>query len=188
MSRLPTHRPATCYSLFGATVPLRASKPAAASVSPIPGMPSSACGSLADAEAGDAFADEPRDPKLRIVPTMQHRVRLGVPEGGKDYAFGDAYPHEANFDLLHGVSFTKGCYVGQEVVARMQNKTDRSQARCENFCSPPADFRHQTCFSAKHRSVELERSTATMLSPCCVWTEPSKRNRKTRNLPRAASS
>ena len=28
-----------------------------------------------------------------------------------------------NFDLLHGVSFTKGCFVGQEVVARMQNKT-----------------------------------------------------------------
>jgi tRNA-modifying protein YgfZ len=51
------------------------------------------------------------------------RVRLGVPEGGKDYDFGDAYPHEADFDLLHGVSFTKGCYVGQEVVARMQNKT-----------------------------------------------------------------
>ena len=52
-----------------------------------------------------------------------HRVTLGVPEGGKDYDFGDAYPHEANFDVLHGVSFTKGCYVGQEVVARMQNKT-----------------------------------------------------------------
>ncbi len=51
------------------------------------------------------------------------RVRLGVPEGGKDYDFGDAYPHEADFDLLNGVSFTKGCYVGQEVVARMQNKT-----------------------------------------------------------------
>jgi tRNA-modifying protein YgfZ len=52
-----------------------------------------------------------------------HRIALGVPEGGKDYDFGDAYPHEANFDLLHGASFTKGCYVGQEVVARMQNKT-----------------------------------------------------------------
>ncbi|HEY8194667.1 MAG TPA: folate-binding protein [Hyphomicrobium sp.] len=51
------------------------------------------------------------------------RVRLGVPEGGKDYDFGDAYPHEADFDLFNGVSFTKGCYVGQEVVARMQNKT-----------------------------------------------------------------
>ena len=52
-----------------------------------------------------------------------HRIALGVPEGGKDYDFGDAYPHEANFDLFNGVSFTKGCYVGQEVVARMHNKT-----------------------------------------------------------------
>ncbi|MFA5956277.1 folate-binding protein YgfZ [Hyphomicrobium sp.] len=51
------------------------------------------------------------------------RVQSGIPEGGKDYEFGDAYPHEADFDLLNGVSFTKGCYVGQEVVARMQNKT-----------------------------------------------------------------
>jgi tRNA-modifying protein YgfZ len=52
-----------------------------------------------------------------------HRIALGVPEGGKDYDFGDTYPHEADFDLFNGVSFTKGCYVGQEVVARMQNKT-----------------------------------------------------------------
>ncbi|HVJ77543.1 MAG TPA: folate-binding protein [Hyphomicrobium sp.] len=52
-----------------------------------------------------------------------HRVHLGVPEGGKDYEFGDAYPHEADFDLFNGVSFTKGCYVGQEIVSRMQNKS-----------------------------------------------------------------
>ena len=52
-----------------------------------------------------------------------HRIALGVPEGGKDYDFGDAYPHEADYDLFNGVSFTKGCYVGQEIVARMQNKT-----------------------------------------------------------------
>ena len=52
-----------------------------------------------------------------------HRIALDVPEGGKDYDFGDTYPHEANFDLLNGVSFTKGCYVGQEIVARMQHKT-----------------------------------------------------------------
>jgi tRNA-modifying protein YgfZ len=51
-----------------------------------------------------------------------HRIGLGVPEGGKDYAFGDAFPHEALFDQLNGVSFTKGCYVGQEVVSRMQNR------------------------------------------------------------------
>ncbi len=51
-----------------------------------------------------------------------HRIALGVPEGGKDYAFGETFPHEANFDLLDGVSFTKGCFVGQEVVSRMQNR------------------------------------------------------------------
>ncbi|WP_409560657.1 folate-binding protein [Hyphomicrobium sp. B1] len=51
------------------------------------------------------------------------RIEYGIPEGGKDYEFGDAYPHEADFDLLNGVSFTKGCFIGQEVVARMQNKT-----------------------------------------------------------------
>jgi folate-binding protein YgfZ len=51
-----------------------------------------------------------------------HRIALGVPEGGKDYAFGDIFPHDANFDLLNGVSFTKGCFVGQEVVSRMQHR------------------------------------------------------------------
>ncbi len=50
------------------------------------------------------------------------RVELGVPEGGRDYAFGEAFPHEALFDQLHGVSFTKGCYVGQEIVSRMEHR------------------------------------------------------------------
>jgi len=35
-----------------------------------------------------------------------------------DFAYGDAFPHEANMDLIAGVDFTKGCYVGQEVVSR----------------------------------------------------------------------
>ena len=52
-----------------------------------------------------------------------HRISLGVPQGGRDYALGDTFPHEADFDLLAGVSFTKGCFVGQEVVARMENKS-----------------------------------------------------------------
>jgi tRNA-modifying protein YgfZ len=51
-----------------------------------------------------------------------HRIALGVPEGGKDYAFGDTYPHEALFDELNGVSFKKGCFIGQEVVARMEHR------------------------------------------------------------------
>lgn len=51
------------------------------------------------------------------------RIALGIAEGARDFAYGDTFPHEANLDLVAGVSFTKGCYVGQEVVARMQNKT-----------------------------------------------------------------
>lgn len=52
----------------------------------------------------------------------QHRIALGVPEGGRDYVFGDTFPHEALLDQLNGVSFTKGCYVGQEIVSRMQHR------------------------------------------------------------------
>lgn len=51
-----------------------------------------------------------------------HRIRLGVPEGGTDYAYGDTFPHEACYDLLGGVDFKKGCFVGQEVVSRMQHR------------------------------------------------------------------
>ena len=53
----------------------------------------------------------------------RHRIALGIAEGGRDYPLGDTFPHEANYDRDAGVSFTKGCFVGQEVVARMQNKT-----------------------------------------------------------------
>lgn len=52
-----------------------------------------------------------------------HRIALAVPEGGKDFALGDTFPHEANMDQLNGIDFKKGCYVGQEVVSRMQHKT-----------------------------------------------------------------
>lgn len=51
------------------------------------------------------------------------RVALGVAEAPFDYALGDTFPHEANFDLVDGVSFSKGCYIGQEVVSRMQNRS-----------------------------------------------------------------
>jgi tRNA-modifying protein YgfZ len=50
------------------------------------------------------------------------RVAAGIPEGGLDFAYGDAFPHEANMDLIAGVDFTKGCYVGQEVVSRTKHR------------------------------------------------------------------
>ena len=51
-----------------------------------------------------------------------HRIAIGVPRGGLDFMYGDAFPHETNMDRLSGVDFDKGCYVGQEVVSRMQHR------------------------------------------------------------------
>ena len=51
-----------------------------------------------------------------------HRIRSGIPRGGLDFSYGDAFPHETNMDRLGGVDFDKGCYVGQEVVSRMQHR------------------------------------------------------------------
>jgi tRNA-modifying protein YgfZ len=87
---------------------------------------------------GLLYAD-PRDPRLgwraimaRAVAAAigsEHggeyeglRISVGAPKGGLDFAYGDAFPHDANFDLLHGVDFDKGCYVGQEVVSRMKHR------------------------------------------------------------------
>jgi tRNA-modifying protein YgfZ len=93
---------------------------------------------------GPAFPD-PRDPRLGwriLVPSdLAHkaatvigaelagvmaydaqRIACGVPRGGLDFSYGDAFPHETNMDRLHGVDFDKGCYIGQEVVSRMQHR------------------------------------------------------------------
>jgi folate-binding protein YgfZ len=89
-----------------------------------------------DAVEGFVFVD-PRDARLgfrAILPRAAaaldgrpadyeaHRIALGVPKGGVDFPYGDAFPHDANMDLLQGVDFEKGCYVGQEVVSRMRHR------------------------------------------------------------------
>ncbi len=50
------------------------------------------------------------------------RIAHGVAESGVDYALGDAFPHDVLLDQTNGVGFKKGCYVGQEVVSRMQHR------------------------------------------------------------------
>jgi tRNA-modifying protein YgfZ len=58
-----------------------------------------------------------------------HRIALGVPQGGVDFSYGDAFPHESDMDQLGGVDFRKGCYIGQEVVSRMEHRgTARTRA------------------------------------------------------------
>jgi tRNA-modifying protein YgfZ len=50
------------------------------------------------------------------------RVAHGIAESGADYALGDAFPHDVLLDQMDGIGFKKGCYIGQEVVSRMQHR------------------------------------------------------------------
>jgi len=50
------------------------------------------------------------------------RIGLGLADTDADLGSGEFFPHEANLDQLGGVSFEKGCYVGQEVVSRMEHR------------------------------------------------------------------
>ena len=68
--------------------------------------------------APSALASFAGDPALYDA----HRVGLGIPRGGDDFVYGDTFVHDANLDLLHGVDFDKGCYVGQEVVSRVHHR------------------------------------------------------------------
>jgi folate-binding protein YgfZ len=79
---------------------------------------------------GVAF-DDPRLPALgqRSVAPMAdgsdgylaHRLALGIPEG-PDFGSDKTFALDAGLDELHGVAFDKGCYVGQELTARMKHR------------------------------------------------------------------
>ena len=70
-------------------------------------------------------AEAAADLGAELVPAAAfeaHRIALGVPRGGFDFIYGDTFPHEADMDQLHGIDFHKGCFVGQEVVSRMEHR------------------------------------------------------------------
>ena len=91
----------------------------------------------------------------------EHRIALGVPQGGVDFQYGDAFPHEADMDQLGGIDFTKGCYVGQEVVSRMEHRgsarTRTVPVRYDGAVPPPAG----TAITAGGRHIGGMGSAAT---------------------------
>ncbi|ENN93420.1 YgfZ/GcvT domain-containing protein [Bartonella bovis] len=50
------------------------------------------------------------------------RIRYAIAESGQDYEIGKVFPHDINYDQISGLSFNKGCYIGQEVVSRMYHR------------------------------------------------------------------
>ena len=94
--------------------------------------------SMTEPEAAVRYAD-PRAPAIgwRFIDSGSlpeaigydaARIALGLADTDADLGSGEYFPHEANLDQLGGVSFSKGCYVGQEVVSRMEHRgTARSR-------------------------------------------------------------
>ncbi|HVP83869.1 MAG TPA: hypothetical protein VMS78_04015 [Rhizomicrobium sp.] len=81
----------------------------------------------------DAAGSDPREARLgsrEIVAVdaasgsgdyLSHRLALGVPEGA-DFGQDKMFALDAGLDELRGVAFDKGCYVGQELTARMKHR------------------------------------------------------------------
>jgi tRNA-modifying protein YgfZ len=70
----------------------------------------------------EAVAEEAGAAMVGAEEHMALRIRHAVPEVAFDFQYGEVFPHELNMDQLGGVDFRKGCYVGQEVVSRMQHR------------------------------------------------------------------
>lgn len=84
--------------------------------------------------AADSFARDPRTPLLggrrygdavasaTEAEWQAHRLAAGAPDPFADAGVDRSYPIEANFDLLNGIDFAKGCFVGQETTSRMKRR------------------------------------------------------------------
>jgi folate-binding protein YgfZ len=101
--------------------------------------------------AGDGWIADPRLPALgwrayglATTPDASepryelHRLAVGVP-GPADWGEDATYPLEADFDLLNGIDFRKGCFVGQETTSRMKRRgAIKSRMLPISFDGPPA--------------------------------------------------
>ncbi len=68
------------------------------------------------------------------------RINLGISQLGEDFIPDNLFPHDIGMDLLNGIDFSKGCYVGQEVVSRMRHRGNtRKRPLIVSFNDPEAN-------------------------------------------------
>ncbi|MFT3989438.1 YgfZ/GcvT domain-containing protein [Aestuariivirga sp.] len=72
--------------------------------------------------------------------TNSERILSGLADSDADLGSGQFFPHEANLDQLGAVSFKKGCYVGQEVVARTEHRGLAKSRMLHVTFDPPASL------------------------------------------------
>ena len=105
-------------------------------------------------DLADGFTLDPRAPGLggrryggEVETTatsaayQSHRLAIGVPDPARDAPADKTYPIEADFDLLNGIDFQKGCFVGQETTSRMKRRgAIRTRMLPLAFDGPPPPF------------------------------------------------
>ena len=127
------------------------------------------------APAGSAFGARGRD-----APPITTPIASGspCPQGGRDFAFGDAFPHEASMDQLGGVDFDKGCYVGQEVVSRTQHRgSARNRVAALALQRRRAAPKGPRSWPARRRSAASARSMPRKVAPsrfCALTVLPTR--------------
>lgn len=74
------------------------------------------------AELGGRRWGHQDEPDAAEADWQAHRLALGAPDPAEDALMDKTYPIEANFDLLNGIDFKKGCFIGQETTSRMKRR------------------------------------------------------------------
>ncbi len=85
-----------------------------------------------------------------------------------DFTYLGAFPHEADMDQLAGVDFDKGCYVGQEVVSRVEHRSTARSASCRSTFDGRRADAGRTGRDGRHsRSASWDRARRVADWPCC---------------------
>jgi len=86
---------------------------------------------------GLEFADKNIDTLDSVkIEYEQLRIELGIPKYGRELIPYESFSLEVGFDRFNGVSFSKGCFVGQEVTARMKHKAKLKSGLVRFACAP----------------------------------------------------
>ncbi|ETW84361.1 hypothetical protein HETIRDRAFT_314149 [Heterobasidion irregulare TC 32-1] len=84
-----------------------------------------------------------------------HRIIHGVPEGSSDIPPMHAFPMDSNLDIMSGLDFRKGCYVGQELTVRTYHTGVIRKRIFPVIIHPPPHL--HTCHSQPHHHLLLHR-------------------------------
>jgi hypothetical protein len=87
---------------------------------------------------------------------QRHRLSVGLPDPAVDGGHDANYPIEADFDLLNGIDFAKGCFVGQETTSRMKRRgVIKNRMLPIAFDGPPPPVGAEVLLNGDRRAGEV---------------------------------